>query len=45
LSPVSSEADEQELAETTYKERVKPSFTLHSPELWDEILADILARK
>ena len=42
---VASEADEQGLAETTYKQRGIPSFALHSPELWDGILADILARK
>jgi len=40
-----SESDERELAETTAKERGKTSFTLHSPELWDEVLADILTRK
>jgi predicted mannosyl-3-phosphoglycerate phosphatase (HAD superfamily) len=42
---LSNQADEQGLAETAHNERGKPWFTLHSPELWDEVLADILARK
>jgi len=45
LAAVASEADEQRLAETAHKGREKPPFTLYAPELWDEILADILARK
>ena len=45
LAAVACQADEQRLAETAHRERERPPLTLQTPELWDEILADILARR
>ena len=43
--PDSCEPDSPELSQVAERERRRPSLDLHSPQLWDDILSNILTRK